>query len=449
MSGQFHLMTTSRFLPFFVTQFMGAFNDNVFKSALVVLLTFHTSEWTSLPPALLASIAGGLFILPFFLFSATSGQIADKYCRDRIARFVKILEIGILIIVGIGFYFHSLNLLFFCLFLFGVHSTLFGPVKYAILPQHLSKDELIAGNALIESGTFVAILLGTILGGVLADISGNVSWLQSLGVELNQFLITFIGIVIAFIGYGASRYIPKAEAPDHALVFNLNPITATFQNLKMARSNRSVFLAILALSWFWLYGLLFLSQFPVYAKDILHGTPSVFSMLLITFTIGIGIGSLWCDRLSKHTINVALVPIGALGLTIFGFDFSWSSANILIQSALMTPIELLQNPMAIRILADIALLGVCGGLYCVPLYALVQDRSSEQHRARIIASNNIVNALFMVVGSVVSGKMLSSGATLPQLFCWAAVCNTAVAIYIFSVIPEYYIRLKQFLHLTP
>jgi len=257
MSGQFGLLKTRRFAPFFVTQFLGAFNDNLFKNALIVLLTFQAAQWTTLKPELLANLAAGIFILPFFLFSATAGQLADKYDKAMLARLVKVLEMLIMGVAALGFFMHNLSVLMGALFLLGLHSTLFGPVKYAILPQHLHEEELVGGNALIEAGTFVAILIGTLAGGLLAGSVEHPAWI-ALG-----------GLLVAAAGYLSSRGIPAAPAPVPELKINLNPIRETWNNINFARQNRTVFLSILGISWFWLYGAMFLAQFPAYARNVL------------------------------------------------------------------------------------------------------------------------------------------------------------------------------------
>lgn len=427
MSGQLHLLTTRRFLPFFGTQFFGAFNDNLFKNALVVLLTFQAVRWTTLKPELLANIAAGIFILPFFLFSATAGQLADKYDKARLARLVKLLEIVIMLVAGAGFALHSLALLMFGLFLFGVHSTLFGPVKYAILPQHLKPEELVGGNALVEAGTFVAILAGTIAGALMASLEHGELW------------ITVGGVLLAVAGYLASRGIPAAAAPAPELRINLNPFTETWRNIGYARENRTVFLSILGISWFWLYGALFLAQFPAYAKNVLGGSETSVTLLLAVFTIGIGAGSMLCERMSGQMVEIGLVPFGSIGLTLFGLDLAWASPSAPGGAALGV-MALLAEPSMWRVLLDLLGLGLFGGFFIVPLYALIQTRSRAEMRARIIASNNIMNALFMVVGALAAGALLSSGLSIPALFGVAALCNAAVAVYIYKLVPEFLLR---------
>ena len=430
MSGQFKLLRERRFLPFFCTQFLGAFNDNLFKNALVVLLTFQAASWTSLDPGILANLAAGIFILPFFLFSATAGQLADKHDKARLSRLVKVLEMVIMAVAAAGFALHSLAVLLGALFLLGCHSTLFGPVKYALLPQHLHEDELVGGNALVEAGTFVAILIGTLAGGLLAGAGGHPAW------------VAFAGLVVAALGYLASRGIPPAPAPEPGLVINPNPFTETWRNVGFARENRTVFLSILGISWFWLYGALFLAQFPAYAKNVLGGGESAVTLLLATFTVGIGLGSLLCERLSAKQVEIGLVPFGSIGLTLFGLDVAFASPLLPPAGAPLALFDLLAAPGMPRVLLALFMLGVFGGFFIVPLYALVQLRSAPGHRARIIAANNILNALFMVAGALGAAALLSTGLTIPRLFLIAALLNALVAIYIYTLVPEF---LQRFL----
>jgi 1-acyl-sn-glycerol-3-phosphate acyltransferase len=428
MSSQFQLLKTRRFAPFFGTQFLGAFNDNLFKNALVVMLTFHAASWTDLKPEVLANLAAGIFILPFFLFSASAGQLADKYDKAMLARLVKVLEIAIMIVAAVGFQVHSLSVLLFALFLFGLHSTLFGPVKYAILPQHLKEDELVGGNALVEAGTFVAILLGTVAGGLLAGAADAPTWVAAGG----------FGVAVA--GYLASRGIPVAPAPEPGLRVNPNPLTETWRNVKFAQENRSVFLSIMGISWFWLYGALFLAQFPAYAKNVLGGAEAVVTLLLAVFSVGIGVGSLLCERMSAKRVEIGLVPFGSIGLTLFGLDIAFASPATVVASAPLGFADFLAQPWAWHVLLDLAMLGMFGGFFIVPLYALVQVRSAPEHRARIIAANNIFNALFMVVGALAAAALLDRGLSIPVLFGVAAVCNAAVALFIYKLVPEFLLR---------
>jgi 1-acyl-sn-glycerol-3-phosphate acyltransferase len=430
---QFNLLKTRRFAPFFGTQFLGAFNDNLFKNALVVLTTFQAASWTTLDPGILSNLAAGIFILPFFLFSATAGQLADKYDKSRLARLVKLLEMAIMGVAAFGFSLHSLPILFVALFLLGLHSTLFGPIKYAILPQHLHEDELVGGNALVEAGTFVAILIGTIAGGVLAGAAGHPSW------------VAFAGLIVAALGYLFSRGIPSAPAPEPGLRVNLNPFSETWRNIGYARENRTVFLSILGISWFWLYGALFLAQFPVYAKNVLGGGESSVTLLLATFTVGIGLGSLLCEKLSGKHVEIGLVPFGSIGLSLFGLDLAFASPSVLPTDAPLSLGGLLGLYQIWHVLFDLFALGLFGGFFIVPLYALIQLRSAVGHRARIIAANNILNALFMVVGALAAASMLGQGLTIPALFGIAALCNALVALYIYRLVPEFMLRFVAWL----
>ncbi|MBL8413947.1 MAG: MFS transporter [Propionivibrio sp.] len=427
MSTQSGLLRARRFAPLFVTQFLGALNDNVLKNAMIVLLTFQAASWTTLQPELLANLAAGIFILPFFLFSATAGQLADKYDKARLAQMVKLLEIGIVLVAGLGFMLHSIAILFVSLFLLGLHSTLFGPVKYAILPQHLRSEELVGGNALIEAGTFIAILVGTLLGGLLAGSKGGTAW------------ITGAGLVIAIAGYGASRSIPAAAPPAPGLAISVNPLTETWRNIQFARENQTVFLSIMGISWFWLFGAMFLAQFPAYTKNVLGGSETAVTLLLATFTFGIGVGSLLCEKLSARRVELGLVPLGSIGLTVFALDLALASPASPSPSPLGA-IGLLAYEQTWRVLLDLALIGIFGGFFIVPLYALVQQRSDPAHGARIIAANNIVNALFMVVGALAAAGLLAAGLSIPLLFAVAALCNAAVALFIYGLVPEFLLR---------
>jgi 1-acyl-sn-glycerol-3-phosphate acyltransferase len=427
VSRQSALLRSPRFLPFFLTQFLGAFNDNLYKNGLVVLLTFQAAGWTTLSPALLGNLAAGIFILPFFLFSATAGQLADKFDKAGLSRLVKLLEMAIMAVALVGFLTHSLAALFGALFLLGCHSTLFGPVKYALLPQHLHADELIGGNALVEAGTFVAILAGTLAGGLLAAVPAA------------QFWIPAAGFAVAAVGYLASRHIPPAPPPVPGLAIDPNPFTATRRNLRYARENPTVLLAIMGISWFWLYGALFLAQFPAYAKLVLGGGEGAVTLLLATFTVGIGVGSLLCERLSGSRVELGLVPFGSLGLTLFGLDLALASPATA-PAAVLGVGALLERPGTWRLLADLTLLGTFGGFFIVPLYALVQSRSAVAHRARVIAANNILNALFMVAGALAAAGLLAAGLSIPALFGAAALVNALVALLIYRRVPEFPLR---------
>lgn len=425
---QIHLLGTRRFGPFFWTQFLGAFNDNLYKNALVVMLTFQTASWTQLAPETLANLAAGLFILPFFLFSATAGQFADKYDKAWLTRLVKLLEIVVMGVAALGFYLHSLAVLLAALFLMGLQSALFGPVKYAILPQHLAEHELVGGNALVESGTFVSILIGTLAGGLLAGSGLSPAWIAG------------VAIVVAAAGYAASCGIPPAPPPSPSLRLNLNPVTQTWRSMAFARENRAVFLAIIGISWFWLYGALLLAQFPVFARNVLGGNESLVTTMLAIFTVGIGTGSMLCEKLSGRHVEVGLIPFGAIGLTLFGAHLALVSP-VQPAGAPLPLAEVLANGPGWRVLFDLFAIGASGGFFVVPLYVLMQSRSAPEHRARIIAANNILNALFMVVGAVTAGGLLALGLSIPALFGVAAVVNALVVWFVCRQVPEHFVRL--------
>jgi 1-acyl-sn-glycerol-3-phosphate acyltransferase len=428
MSSQFQLMRERRFRPFFFTQFLGAFNDNVFKTALITLVTFKAGQLTELDGRTLATLLPGLFILPFFLFSATSGQIADKFDKAAVARAVKVFEIAVMGLAAWGFVSNRLWPLVTALFLMGVHSTLFGPVKYSYLPQHLRQEELVGGNGMVEMGTFVAILVGQILGAWMATSSSGPT------------LTAAVVVGLAVLGYWVSRGIPVSPAADPDLEINWNPLTETWRNLRFARGNRSVWLSILGISWFWFYGATVLAQFPNYTKEVLHGDESVFILLLTVFSFGVGAGSLLCEKLSGHKVEIGLVPFGAIGLTLFGADLYFYTPAIPVPGSAQDFAAYLAHIANWRGLADIALLGLFGGFYIVPLYALIQTRSEKSHQSRVIAANNILNALFMVVSAGVSMLLFRVGLSIPELFLATAAFNAVVAVYIYSLVPEFLVR---------
>ncbi len=430
MSNQFQLMQEKRFRPFFFTQFLGAFNDNVFKTALITLVAFHTARLTSIDGSTLATLLPGLFILPFFLFSATAGQLADKYEKSQIIRLVKVFEIGIMLFASAGFFLHNIWLLAAALFMMGMHSTLFGPVKYAYLPQHLKESEIVGGNGMVEMGSFVAILLGQVLGAWLA--------MQSEHALLTSSTV----LVIAVLGYWTSCGVPNSPAVAPKLKINWNPITETYRNIKFIWQHQAIWLTIIAISWFWFYGATLLAQFPNFAKNILHGDESLFILLLSIFSLGIGIGSLMCEKLSKGKVELGLVLFGATGLTMFGADLYFASTSIyeslnnkaLLDYATFIGMHYDAEGHLIftywRLLADIALIGVFGGLYIVPLYAFIQTRSEKSHQSRVIAANNILNALFMVISALFSVQVFNMGLNIPQLFLVTALLNVIIMIYL-------------------
>jgi acyl-[acyl-carrier-protein]-phospholipid O-acyltransferase/long-chain-fatty-acid--[acyl-carrier-protein] ligase len=419
------LLKTQRFLPLFVTQFLGAFNDNLLKNALVMLITYRLAAETGGNAQILVTLAAGIFILPFFLFSATAGQIADKFDRATITRIIKLSEIGIMAIAIIGFYAHSISTLLVALFLMGVHSAFFGPIKYALLPQHLHKEELLIGNAYVEAGTFLAILLGTIIGGLLV--------LHEQGL----FFISAALLAVAIIGYMASRFIPSAPASDPQLRINYNIATETIRTLNYSRQNKTIFLCILGISWFWLVGATFLAQFPTYAKDILHADETVVTLFLTLFSVGIGVGSFLCNRLLKGRIQSTYVPVAALAMSVFGIDLYFASLSPVVpEQGLLHARQFVSHLGNWRLLGDLFLLSVSAGLYIVPLYAMMQHQSDPAYRARIIAANNIMNALFMVSSAILIIMMLSLHFSIPQIFLTISLANLGVALYICKLLPD-------------
>ncbi len=432
-NSQFSLLSQRRFAPFFWTQFFGAFNDNLFKTALMVILTYDALSWTTLDPSTITNLIPGLFILPYVVFSATAGQLADKFEKAGLARFVKWMELLIMGIAAAGWMTHTLWLLVAAIVGMGIHSTLFGPVKYAYLPQQLKPEELIGGNGLIEMGTFVGILLGEILGAVLVVY-------QPWGIEL----VAGATVAVALVGLIASYRVPRTPAPEPDLKISWNPLMESIRNIGFSRKNRPVFLAILGNSWFWFYGALILAQFPVYAKNYLHGGHGVFVLLLTVFSLGIGTGSLLCERLSGHKVEIGLVPFGSIGLSLFGIDLFFASHGYH-NTGLVEVAGFLAQAGVLRILFDIVMIGVFGGFFIVPLFALVQTRCDPKHISRTIAGMNIVNALFMVAAAGVAIVLLGQGFTIPQLFLITAILNALVAVYIFSLVPEFLVRFLAWL----
>ena len=425
--NQFALLRERRFAPFFWTQFAGAANDNLFKFALTVMVTYQLQlGW--LPPSLAGLVIGALFILPYLLFSATAGQLADKHDKTALIRFVKSLEVAIMGVAALGFVTANVPLLLLCVFLMGVHSTLFGPVKYAYLPQALVPAELTGGNGMVEMGTFVAILLGNVAGGLLIA-------LPATGVRD----VAIVCVLLALLGRAVAQMIPAAPATDPGLVINWNPFTETWRNLLLAHRNVVVFRSLLGISWMWFFGAVFLSQFPSFAKEVLHGDEQVASLLLVVFSIGIGAGSLLCEVLSRRHVEIGLVPLGAIGMSVFALDLYFAS-RALPASTGYTVGEFIRLAAHWRVLIDLGLLSLSAGLYSVPMYALIQLRAQPTHRARIIAANNILNALFMIASSLIVGALLGAGFTIPQVFLFVALANVVVGIYIFLLVPEYLLR---------
>ncbi|MCZ6722378.1 MAG: MFS transporter, partial [Gammaproteobacteria bacterium] len=430
MPDSIRLLSSLRFRPFFLTQLLGAFNDNLYKNGLTIFIAFQAANISKDASNTLVNIAAGLFILPFFLFSPIAGQLADKFEKSMLIRRIKLLEIAIMLLGALSFMLQSVELLVAILFLMGTQSALFGPVKYSLLPQALRPEELVGGNAMVEFGTFLAILLGLIAGVFIIDIG-----------------TTELGIAVVFVavcGYWTSRSIPELPAAAPELQISFNIFTQTRKILRDAHENQTVFYSVLGISWFWFIGITYITQLPNYVRYELGGNEQVYVLLLAMFSIGIGAGSFLCERMSGRIVEIGLVPIGALGLTLFGIDIYFNQ-SITNSEVLVAPMAFIADGGNLRVMIDMAMLGVSGGIYIVPLYALVQQRSDEKKRSRIIAANNVLNALFMVVAALYGLAALASGISIPTLFLILAIMNAAVALFIFKLVPEFIMRLLVWL----
>jgi acyl-[acyl-carrier-protein]-phospholipid O-acyltransferase/long-chain-fatty-acid--[acyl-carrier-protein] ligase len=426
MSDQIHLLKTRRFLPLFITQFFGAFNDNAFKNAFLIWFTYDLAVKTGQDPQIIVTIAAGLFILPFFLFSAVAGQFADKFEKSKLVQKIKQVEILLMLLCFVGFYVQSLSLLLTILFFMGVQSTFFGPLKYSLLPTHLKDDELISGNGLIEGGTFISILLGTIIGGLLIRTNH--------GVEI----ISLIVILFSIVGYISSRFIPQSKSDDSNLKINFNIFSQTWRIINYAREEKTVWLSIIGISWFWLIGMTFLTQFPVYTKNIINGDEKIVTLFLSIFSIGIAIGSLLCNKLLKGNIDGRLVPYGSFGITvsiILFFTFGIFYKNSLDVTNLISVTNFLfLNSYGLLISLSLLSLSIFSGIYIVPLYAIMQHRSNEKHLARIIAANNVVNALFMFLASIAAIFLFSLNLNVNEIFLVVGIVNVGVFCVIKNIV---------------
>lgn len=426
--SQFALLGKKRFLPFFLTQFIGAFNDNIFKQSLILAILFKIT--TTADKDLLVNLCALLFILPFFLFSALGGQFGEKFAKDALIRNIKLLEIVIMAVGAAGVVMSNLPLMLGALFAMGTQSALFGPVKYSILPQHLEEQELVGGNALVEMGTFLAILTGTIGAGVIMA-----------GSHYAEVVATVI-VLVSVLGYLTSRGIPSAPAALPELKLDWNIFRQTWVTMKLGfRQTPAVSRSLVGNSWFWFLGAVYLTQIPAFAKEWLHGDESVVTLILTVFSVGIALGSVLCERLSGRKVEIGLVPFGSFGLTLFGILLWWNASGFPQGAVDHDWLTVLSEPQAWWILGSIAGIGLFGGFYIVPLYALIQSRTAEHERARVIAANNILNALFMVISAVVSILFLSvAELSIPQLFLAVSLMNIAVNSYIFKIVPEFTMR---------
>jgi acyl-[acyl-carrier-protein]-phospholipid O-acyltransferase/long-chain-fatty-acid--[acyl-carrier-protein] ligase len=421
--GTFRLLAHRRFWPLFVAQFLGAANDNLFKNALAILIVFRLGDGVGMAPQVLVSLAAGLFILPYFLFSATAGQVSDRYEKSRLMRRWKLIEVVISVIGAWSLIATSVVGMLAVLFLLGVQSTFYSPIKYAVLPELLEPDELIGGNALIEGGTFLAILLGTIAGGTLVLV------------ENGTLIVSAASVGLAVAGFLASLAVPRVHPGNPALVIGGNVLRETGVVLGLVRRQRDLYLSVLGISWFWLVGATYLAQFPSFAKDVLAADQHVVTLLLTMFSVGIGVGSVLCGRLLKGEVSARHVPFAALGMTLFGLDL-WLASGGGATEELAGLAAFLARPSSWRVLADLLAFAVCGGLYIVPLYAILQSRSDEKVRSQVVAANNIVNAGFMVVSAVAASALLALDFTVPEVFLTVALANLAVAIYICGLLPD-------------
>ncbi len=426
--SQFTLLRTRRFLPFFITQLLGAFNDNIFKQSLILAILYKLS--IDGDRAIWVNLCALLFILPFFLFSALAGQFGEKFNKDALIRAIKVGEIVIMAVGATGFLFNHLELMLLALFAMGTHSALFGPVKYSIMPQALHDDELVGGNGLVEMGTFLAILAGTIGAGIMMS-------------STHYAPIVAVAIVgVAVVGYLASRSIPRAAASTPQLRLNWNIFSESWATLRLGLGQTpAVSRSIVGNSWFWFVGAIYLTQIPAYAKEWLYGDETVVTLILTVFSVGIALGSMLCEKLSGRKVEIGLVPFGSFGLTVFGLLLWWHSGGFPQNVQANDWLAVLGYGQAWWVLFDILGLGVFGGFYIVPLYALIQSRTAENERARVIAANNILNALFMVVSAIVSILLLSvAKLSIPELFLVVSLLNIAVNAYIFKIVPEFTMR---------
>ncbi|MEX2517342.1 MAG: MFS transporter [Gammaproteobacteria bacterium] len=419
--NQFSLLAAQRFGPLFCTQFLGALNDNIFRTALALFIGYNLAAQTDLNANLLIVLASGIFILPFFLFSATAGQLADKYEKSMLIRRVKLLEIFIMAVGAAGFMLESIALLLSVLFLMGAQSALFGPLKYGILPQHLQINELVGGNGMVQMGTYLAILLGIMTGGLLIAIP-----------ERGPFIITLVVITVAVSGWLISHAIPPAPSAQPTLRIAPNFIAQTWRLVVMIARDRITFIAILGVSWFWFLGATFLAliQSPGYVQEVLGGAEQVATLLLATFSIGIGVGSLLCERFSRGGIELLLVIVGIGGISLCAGDLYLASGQMpsAAGDGVFAALEFLRLWPGQHVLLDLVGIGLFGGLYIVPLYALIQQRADPAERARTIAANNILNALLMVLSALVTMALLAISVSIPQIFLLVALANLVFAV---------------------
>ncbi|WP_111979714.1 MFS transporter [Algibacillus agarilyticus] len=410
------LLFSPRFLPYFITQALGAFNDNLYKNTLLLLVAFMSAANLPMSSDLIINLAAGLFILPFFLFSAHAGLLADKLEKSAFIQKVKLCEVILMALAGVAILLQQVSLMLLLLFLMGCQSAYFGPVKYALLPQHLKPGELLQGNALVELGTFLAILLGTLLAGIL------------IGADHGTMLAAGLVFAFAILGYLSARKIPYAApiAPELSVPFK--PLAQAVAIIKLSRLQAPIFSVILAISWFWFMGATYLTQFPNLTKTVLQAQPEVVSILLALFSIGIGLGSLLCSKLSKQIINLNLVPVGVIGLSLFSVHLNWAIPDLShLGGQLQSASQYLSAGRNFWLMLDILAIGLFGGLYIVPLYAYIQKNAQPALRARMFAANNIMNALFMVGSAIIAIIVLAIlNVNIPHFFMGLGIANALI-----------------------
>ena len=425
-----HIMLQRRFAPYFWTQISGAANDNLFKFAVTIMLTYHLSvSW--LPPEMAGVVINGMFIIPFLLLSAVSGQMSDKFEKARFMRWIKTAEIVIMAVAAFGLIYQQVYVLLLCVLLMGIHSTVFGPVKFAYLPQVFHGTTLVSGNGWVEMGTFVAILLGNMAGGFLAGIEG-----------VGYYYVAASCVIIAIAGRFFSGMVPPTRVSSPELELDWNPVGGTIANLKYAFHDLHVFKSILLISWMWFFGAVYLNIFPVFAKEILRGDEQVATLLLGVFSIGVGFGSVLCGWIGKKGLNVLkLVPIGAAGMTVFSIGLYFSTDH-LHSSHLLTLHEFVTLPSNWKLIAGLFLLSMSAGLYSVPLYVLIQQKTPKTHSSRVIAANNIMNAIFLVASSVITGLLIAYS-TIPLIVLFLGIANAIFVILVMRSDHSYITEMRE------
>lgn len=423
-SNQFYLFKERRFLPLFITQYAGCFNDNLIKNALVILVTYRLADKLSLPLGQMILMANAVFVIPYLLFSGIAGQLADKYERSKVILYVKGVEILIALLAMYGFHIESLLIMYISVGLMGVHSTFFGPVKYSILPDHLDKDELLSANGYIEAATFIGILLGTLLGGLYT------TW---------ESLVMILVLATSVVGFVSALYIPKSNNYIPDLEINYNLWQESVDILRHSASKKTIFLCILGISWFWFIGAAFLSEIPMLSKEIFCANEYVANFFLAIFSVGVGIGSFWCSRIFENEVTARYVPVAAVGLSLFAIDLYFACGSLAPSTCngeLYGLWDFLSKLNNLRILFDLFFISAISGIYVVPLYAVMQYFSAPNYRSRVIAANNIMNAIFMIASSLMLSLLFGMNLSVPTIILFISIINIVVAVYIARLVPE-------------